>query len=93
VSTSTGVGEQGPIWAQRAQIWAPIFFYFKNPILGVGWEQPIQKIIYFFILRIVSAGLTDIKNDFTFCSSVDITPKKSKPFRKDNKFTKFLLSN
>jgi hypothetical protein len=25
-STSTGVGEQGPIWGQRAQIWTPIFF-------------------------------------------------------------------
>jgi hypothetical protein len=29
-STSMGVGEQGPIWAQRAQIWAPIFLFFKN---------------------------------------------------------------
>jgi hypothetical protein len=26
--TSTGVGEQGPIWGQRVLIWAPIFFYF-----------------------------------------------------------------
>jgi hypothetical protein len=29
-STSTGVGEQGSIWAQRAQIWAPIFLFLKN---------------------------------------------------------------
>jgi hypothetical protein len=23
------------------------FFYFSKPILGIGWKQPIQKIIYF----------------------------------------------
>jgi hypothetical protein len=28
--TSTVVGEQGPIWAQRAQIWALIFFIFEK---------------------------------------------------------------
>jgi hypothetical protein len=27
-STSTGVGEQSPIWVQRVQIWALILFYF-----------------------------------------------------------------
>jgi hypothetical protein len=36
-STSTGIGEQGPIWGQCAQIWALIF---KNRF----W---VRKIIYF----------------------------------------------
>jgi hypothetical protein len=52
------------------------FFYFLKMILGVGWEQPIRKMIYFYIIRIVSAELSDTKNVFTadttkrFCSSV-----------------------
>jgi hypothetical protein len=30
VSNSTGIGEQGSIWVQRAQIWALIFFIFEK---------------------------------------------------------------
>jgi hypothetical protein len=43
-STSTGVDEQGPIWAQRAQIWAP--FFLKNDF-GCRLGTANTKMIYF----------------------------------------------
>jgi hypothetical protein len=44
-----GIGEQGPIWGQRAQIWAPIFFLFLKTDFGYRLGTADTKNNLFFV--------------------------------------------
>jgi hypothetical protein len=48
-STMTGISEQGPIWGQRAQLWALIFFLFLKTDFGYRLGTTDTKNNLFFV--------------------------------------------